>query len=106
MVAKGQIRDFVGRLADAFSPQQVILFGSHARGRAAPDSDVGLLVVMRTRKRPLQQALEIRQRIACPFALDLLVRTPQDIQRRLDLRDGFITGILDEGELLYESPRS
>ena len=103
MVAKSQVRKFVDRVSREFSPQRVILFGSHAKGAASGDSDVDLLVVMRTRKRPVQQALEIRQRISCPFPLDLLVRTPEDVKRRVDLHDFFITSILDEGEILYES---
>ena len=36
----------VKRIVRKFHPQQVILFGSQARGDAGPDSDVDLLVVM------------------------------------------------------------
>lgn len=36
------VRDIVTR----FHPEQVILFGSQARGDATPDSDVDFLVVM------------------------------------------------------------
>ena len=36
----------VKRIVKRFQPKQVILFGSHARGDAGPDSDVDLLVVM------------------------------------------------------------
>ncbi|WP_447601732.1 nucleotidyltransferase domain-containing protein [Nitrospira sp. Nam80] len=32
------------------SPEKSILFGSHARGEAGPDSDVDLLVVMQPRE--------------------------------------------------------
>lgn len=106
MVAKNQVRNFVDRLSKEFLPQRVILFGSHANGTASVDSDVDLLVIMRTLKRPVQQALEIRRRIACSFPLDLLVRTPEDVTRRVKLHDFFITSILDEGEILYESSHS
>ena len=40
------IRRMVQRLVDKFHPEQVILFGSHARGDAGPDSDVDRLIVM------------------------------------------------------------
>ena len=38
------------RVVEEFAPQRVILFGSHARGDATPDSDVDLLVIMPTKK--------------------------------------------------------
>ncbi len=104
MVARKDIRDFVRSIAREFSPQRVLLFGSYARGNPSDDSDVDLLVIMRTRKRTIQQALEIRQRIPRKFPLDLLVRTPQDLARRVAMKDSFLTSILAEGETLYESP--
>ena len=39
----------VRRIVKRFSPEKVILFGSHATGRAGPDGDVDLLVVMQYR---------------------------------------------------------
>ena len=105
MAIKKQVREFVRRLAGEFSPERVILFGSHARGSASDDSDVDLLVIMPTRKRTIQQALEIRRRLACPFALDLLVKTPKEVNRRLALHDIFMTTIMTEGKTLYESSR-
>jgi len=35
------------RIVQRFHPVRVILFGSHARGDARPDSDVDLLVMLR-----------------------------------------------------------
>jgi len=40
------IHAMVRRIVRQFRPERVILFGSHARGEAGPDSDVDLLVVM------------------------------------------------------------
>ena len=103
MIPRKQIRDFARRVAAEFSPERIVLFGSHARGSASDDSDVDLLVIMRTRKRPSQQALEIRQRVSRRFPLDLLVRTPREVARRLAMSDSFLSGILAEGETLYDS---
>ncbi len=105
MVREAEIREFVSKVVEEFAPQRVILFGSHARGDATPDSDVDLLVVMRTEKRTLQQAVEILLRVPCSFALDLLVRTPRDVQERLALHDCFLQTIFEEGKVLYESRR-
>jgi uncharacterized protein len=103
MVGESEIRDFVGRIVEEFAPQRVILFGSYARGDANPDSDVDLLVIMPTKNRTTQQALDIRQRISCSFALDILVRTPRDVKERLALHDCFLESIVNEGRTLYES---
>ncbi len=105
MVREAEIQDFVDKVVEQFAPQRIILFGSHARGDATPDSDVDLLVVMRTKKRTTQQALEIRQRVDSHFALDLLVRTPRDVRERLALHDCFLNAIVTEGRTLYESHR-
>ncbi|MGQ9919054.1 MAG: nucleotidyltransferase domain-containing protein, partial [Bryobacteraceae bacterium] len=39
-----EIQRIVRRIVRQFHPERVILFGSHARGEAGPDSDVDLLV--------------------------------------------------------------
>jgi predicted nucleotidyltransferase len=105
MVREAEIREFVDKVVAEFAPQRAILFGSHARGDATPDSDVDLLVIMRTRKRTVQQALAIRLGVSCSFPLDLIVRTPSDVKQRLGLRDCFLETIMSEGKMLYESRR-
>ncbi len=105
MAAPKLVRQFVRSVVREFCPERVILFGSTAGDDASQDSDVDLLVVMQTDKRPVQQALEIRQRVPCSFPLDLLVKTPQEVERRVALHDFFVTTILAEGKVLYESHR-
>jgi hypothetical protein len=41
---KIEIKEMVRRIVAGFDPEQVILFGSHARGNTSPDSDVDVLV--------------------------------------------------------------
>ena len=50
----------VRRIVDHFEPEQIILFGSHARGAAGPDSDVDLLVVMPIEGSKRAKQIEIR----------------------------------------------
>ena len=45
-VSQKLIREMVNRIVRRFDPEKVILFGSYATGKAGPDSDVDLLVVM------------------------------------------------------------
>jgi len=105
-VIEDNIKDFVNDVINRFNPERVILFGSHASGNATLDSDVDILVVMDFKSRPHQQAFEIRRTIKRSFPLDLLVRRPADIDRRLRLGDFFIKEIMQEGKVLYEKTRS
>jgi predicted nucleotidyltransferase len=99
---KTHIEDFAKRIAREFHPNRIILFGSHARGDAEPDSDVDLLVIMpRDGKTRYEQAFEIRQRVAADFPLDLLVRTPEEVQERMGMNDWFMHDIMREGITLY-----
>ncbi len=54
------IDKMVRRLVRRFRPEQIILFGSHARGTAGLDSDVDLLVVMPL-ENPRHETLYVRR---------------------------------------------
>jgi predicted nucleotidyltransferase len=95
------IRGFARRVAERFRPDKIVLFGSHAYGRPHPDSDVDVLVVMPARS-PGSMAYKIRLAIPAPFPMDLIVRTPEDLRRRLAEEDLFHTQILSRGKVLYE----
>ena len=100
------IKSFVEEVVNRFSPERVVLFGSHAAGDPSSKSDVDLLVVMDFEGRPHQQAYEIRRNIKRSFPLDLLVRRPKDVECRLSMGDFFIREILEKGKILYESAGS
>jgi predicted nucleotidyltransferase len=97
------IREVANQIARLFQPQSVILFGSHAEGKAGADSDADLLVIMETQQRPLKQAAMIAGAIEHPFPLDILVRTPAQITQRLAWGDSFLRQILEKGVVLYEA---
>jgi predicted nucleotidyltransferase len=101
-ISRRVIEDVVRQIVDAFQPQRVILFGSYGRGQPEPESDVDVLVVMDTALRETEQAVRICQAIEYHFGLDLIVRTPETIARRLALGDPFLREIVTSGEVLYE----
>jgi hypothetical protein len=49
------------------------------------------------------QASEIRRRLRLPIPLDLLVRTPEQVQKRLEIGDRFMREIIERGEVIYEA---
>jgi len=103
MVAMREIRNLSRQIAGQFHPQRIILFGSFAEGRPTPDSDVDLLVVLPHKGKAVEKSVEIRLAVRPPFALDLLVRTPQEVHKRIAMGDNFIRDILEHGKVLYEA---
>ena len=106
MVERQRINAFVKRMVDEFHPRRVVLFGSYAYGEPTADSDVDLLVVMPHQDPPSVQAAEIRKRIRAGFPMDLVVRSPAEIRRRLAMGDFFIREIMERGQPLYEDEYS
>jgi len=100
---RAQIRRLCERIAREFKPEKIILFGSHAYGQPTPDSDLDLMVVMRFEGDQLEKAVSILKRLNVLAPIDLLVRTPDQIQQRLEMGDSFIREILERGEVMYEA---
>lgn len=101
-----RIEQFSQAIIARFSPQRIVLFGSHAYGCPEPDSDVDILVVFAGNGNATDRSLEIRKRLPCDFPLDLLTRSTGEINRRAAMNDSFILEILKHGKVLYEASRA
>ena len=91
------IQYILQKLISEYSPQKVILFGTHK------GSEIQLLVAKRTSDRPISRWRTI-QRMLCCRSVEILVLTPWEIGYRLAIGDPFITEILESGEILYPTP--
>ena len=92
----------VRRIAERFRPEQIILFGSYARGVAGPDSDVDLLVVMPLEGTKHQKQVEIRLALRdFPVPKDILVTTPDDFAWRRKIPGTMERPASREGRVLY-----
>jgi uncharacterized protein len=98
-----QIQAFSQQIAEKFQPECIILFGSYAYGQPTEDSDVDLLVILSFEELPVYKAIEIRRQVRPNFPLDLMARTSEQIQQRLDMGDFFIQDIIKKGRVLYEA---
>ena len=103
MIARQKIRKFAAEVARRFKPRKIILFGSYAYGKPTEDSDVDLLVIMPFEGRSSEKATEIRLRVRSTFPLDLLVKTPDTVRKRIAMEDFFLREITQKGKLLYEA---
>lgn len=96
-----EVRKTVAQIAEAFDPVRVILFGSHARGDARPESDVDLLVVTDHLCRP-DESLRIRRSVDYSFPLDLIACDSQRLGKRITAGDFFLQDAVENGKVLYE----
>jgi predicted nucleotidyltransferase len=95
----------VKRIVKKFHPERVILFGSHARGDAGPDSDVDLLVVMDFEGAAREKQLEIRQALRdIPVPKDVIVTRTEDFAWRKDIVGTIEWPAAREGKALFERP--
>ena len=102
---RAAIDRMVRRIVRQFRPEQVILFGSQARGDAGPDSDVDLLVVMDFEGTALDMAVEIREALGhIRFPKDVIVTRPEDFAWRKDVVGTIEWPATREGKVLYARP--
>ena len=106
MMAEAAIPIMVERIVDGYHPIRVILFGSRARGDYTQYSDVDLLVVLDgpidlRDKRPTTTAIR-RALGGLGVAKDIVVTTPDEIERRGNLAGSALYYALREGVTLYE----
>lgn len=97
------IDEMVRRIAVQFDPDRIILFGSHARGTAGPDSDADLLVIMPISGSKRRQAAQIDMALAgVGMSKDVIVVTSEEVERYRDVRGNIIYPALREGKIMYE----
>jgi len=104
MVDEKSILDLRDRIAEEFQPQRIILFGSYAHGTAGADSDLDILVILGNGGSGPKKAAEILRRLNPRIPVDLVVRTSEEINSRLQDHDFFLAEVLNHGRVLYEAP--
>lgn len=102
-VSKIHIKKIVDEIVKGYKPEKIILFGSYAWGKPRADSDVDLFVVKNSKKRRIDRARELRMKLLGNNfpPLDLLVYTPDEIKKRLEIEDFFVLDIINHGRVLY-----
>jgi hypothetical protein len=96
------LREFVRKLGEECNADRIILFGSHAQGRAAPDSDVDLLIVAESDLPRLKRLQKLYA--SAPkrdFPVDFLWYTPEEVEEHAGQTLTLIGRILQEGLVLY-----
>jgi predicted nucleotidyltransferase len=90
---------------EEYDPQQVILFGSWARGDEDEYSDLDLVIIKETQERFLDRLKRVYELVKPAFAMDVLVYTPQEFADMRERDNPFIEMVLKEGVVIYERPK-
>src|ERR1035441_1174490 len=103
MTAQAAIDEIVDRIAAKFSPEKIVLFGSHARGDAREGSDLDLMVLFREVDDPRERAAELYEAlIGCDLPMDIVVSTSARFERYRNVVNTVYWPDAREGRVLNE----
>lgn len=95
------LQEVIRRIVEVAAPEKLILFGSATRREIGPNSDLDILVVKSgAHRRKLAQAIYLHLS-GIGQAVDVVVVTPEDIERYQDSAALVIEPALREGMVIY-----
>ena len=103
MVTESSLKQTVLHIANFIDAQKIILFGSYARGQATPNSDIDLLIIADSQLPRFKRSRVLYKNLSpYPFSMDLIVYTPQEIEKGKKSPLSFVSTVLKEGKIVYE----
>jgi predicted nucleotidyltransferase len=98
------LEEIIRRIVEVAAPERIILFGSAARGEMGPNSDLDFLVIKSGEYRRLDLAGEIHMNLwGVDYAVDIIVATPEDIERYGNSIGLVYRPALREGRVVYDA---
>jgi predicted nucleotidyltransferase len=99
------IPEIIRRILSVSSPQKIILFGSYARGDFDQDSDLDILVIMDEITSPRAESIRLHRALrGLMVPIDIIVATPQQLEKYRRTIGLIYREALNEGKVLYEQP--
>jgi predicted nucleotidyltransferase len=103
-ISPEMLANIVQKIVVAVQPKRILLFGSGAKGRMGPDSDVALLVIMPDGIHRRRMAQDIyRSLTGLGMAKDIVVATESDVRDHDDNPSLVLFPALREGTELYRA---
>lgn len=102
MIELEEIKRVATRMGQVANAERVILFGSYARGEAVEDSDVDLMIIAKSGLPRFKRSRELYKLLRpYPFAMDLVVYTPEEVENGKKSPVSFVSAVFREGKTLY-----
>ncbi len=102
-IDQSTLDEIIRRVVEVAHPEKIILFGSAARGDMNRHSDVDLLVIKEGVHRRRMTGRIYENLYGVGAAVDVVVVTPEDVERYKDSHALIIKPALCEGSVVYES---
>lgn len=100
-------KEIVKRILSEVQPERIILFGSFAHGKPTRDSDLDILVIMKSQLPRYKRAIPIYKALAgLLIPKDIVVYAPEEIEEWENVPQAFITTAIREGKVIYEKEQS
>lgn len=96
-----EAQQITDQIVSEYRPERVILFGSLANGTEHPN-DIDLLVIKKTQERKIKRAQNLYRNLNWSYPLDIVVRTPQEVDKGLAQKNSFYINAL-KGNVLYDA---
>jgi len=97
------LKDITSRLIKEFSPEKIILFGSHAWGTPTEDSDLDMMVVVsESAERPTIRAQRAYRCLrGIKVSKDIIVKTRKEINKFINVKASLESEIMERGKVIY-----
>lgn len=108
-VPKKLIRELVSRIVEVADPDQIVLFGSAARGEMGPHSDIDLLVIKTGAEGAYSRAIaaDIYMRLyGIGQAVDLVVVSPEQVEKYRESPYLVINPAMRDGLVIYDAKKA
>ena len=102
MVSENDIKRVAKQIGAAINAERVVLFGSYSRGQPGRHSDVDLMIITESKLPRFKRSRGLYKMFRpYPFGMDLVVYTPQEIEKGKRSPLSFVSTVLKEGKVLY-----
>ena len=97
-----EIAKITQQLISRYKPEKIILYGSGAYGKIREGSDIDMIIIKKSNKKPHERLREILHLVDYSLDFDPHVFTPQEFAKELKLGEFFVTEAAKKGKVLYD----
>jgi uncharacterized protein len=103
MIENSKISEIIETIAKGSNPEQILLFGSYAKGFPNDDSDLDLIIIKESEKPWYERSIEIQKLlIGTKIPIDILVYTHDEFEREKKDKFSFLNTAFQGTQLVYE----